>query len=123
MDKKFLKHGLAGLAVFAVVCALFGAAVMLLWNWLLPALFGLPPIGYPQAVALLVLTRILFGGVGAGFLGAGHLFGVHARHSNPFREKWLAMSDEERKDFWAHHHDFFQEHSKMDKTREDNEGK
>ena len=49
---------------------LFGELVMHLWNWLLPALFGWHPIGFWQALGLLVLCRILFGGFGGH--GAGH---------------------------------------------------
>ena len=38
--------------------------VMALWNWLMPALFfGVKEIGYLQAVGILVLSKILFGGV------------------------------------------------------------
>ncbi|MDR1444830.1 MAG: hypothetical protein LBI94_08120 [Treponema sp.] len=121
MIYRFFMRGLAGAAVCVLVCALFGAAVMLLWNGLMPALFGLPSIGYLQAAALLVLARILFGGMGGAFLRGRHVFG--GSHDNPFREKWLAMSDAERKEFWTHHHDFFRERSRADKPREDDAGK
>ena len=43
-----------------------GGIVMLLWNWLLPALFGLPRITLLQGFGLLALGRILFGGFGGG---------------------------------------------------------
>jgi hypothetical protein len=48
---------LAGLA-FAVV---FGIFVKLLWNWLMPGVFGLREITYVQAIGMIVLARILFG--------------------------------------------------------------
>ena len=41
-----------------------GEVVKLLWNWLLPALFGVPAITFLQSLGLLVLCRIVFGGVG-----------------------------------------------------------
>lgn len=41
-----------------------GAIVQQLWNWLLPALFGWPHVTFWQALGLLVLCRILFGGLG-----------------------------------------------------------
>jgi hypothetical protein len=43
---------------------LFGlsAAVMLLWNAVLPYVLPMKPINYWQAMGLLVLCRILFGG-------------------------------------------------------------
>jgi hypothetical protein len=101
----------AGMGVFALVSAVFGLAVMLLWNWLFPAIFGLPKINYIQAVGLFALTRILFsgiGGLGYGRRGHGNFpFGDESRRHNPFREKWLNMSEEERVDFLKHHHNPF----------------
>jgi hypothetical protein len=43
-----------------------GEVVMHLWNWLLPALFGWRTITFWQALGLLLLCRILFGGLGHG---------------------------------------------------------
>lgn len=53
--------GLIGAVVFAF---LFGYFVMLLWNWLMPALFGLAIIGYWKAVGIVLLARLIFGGFG-----------------------------------------------------------
>jgi hypothetical protein len=39
-----------------------GWVVMSLWNWLLPELFGIREIGYLQAMGVLLLSKILFGG-------------------------------------------------------------
>ncbi len=47
---------LVGLALLA----LLGWVVMLLWNWLMPDIFGLPSVSYWQAWGLLVLCWILF---------------------------------------------------------------
>ena len=44
--------------------ALCGWVVMLLWNWLMPTIFGLKTLTYWQAWGLLVLTSILFKGPG-----------------------------------------------------------
>lgn len=49
---------------FAVFVALGGWVVRALWNWLLPPLFGWHTITFWQALALLALCRILFGGFG-----------------------------------------------------------
>jgi hypothetical protein len=59
----------------AVGVAVAGLVVMGLWNWLTPDLFGWKPIGYLQALGLLVLSRILFGG----FRGHGHPGSIHDR--------------------------------------------
>jgi hypothetical protein len=55
------------MAVAAVVfipffLGLFGAVTMWLWNWLMPAIFKLPTIGFWQAVGILILSHILFRG-------------------------------------------------------------
>src|SRR5512141_2930694 len=76
---------------FAAFIALGGAVVMWLWNWLLPSLFGLPQIGFWQAVGLLALSRILLGGFG--FRGSSR--GGWRRHGG----HWERMTDEERERF------------------------
>ena len=76
--KRFLKwYYVVPLAIVAapILIALFilvgGGIVMLLWNWLLPSLFGWPQITLLQGFGLLVLCRILFGGFGKGGGGGG----------------------------------------------------
>lgn len=54
---------LAILAITAFV-VIGGQLVLHLWNWLLPPLFGFPQVTFWQALGLLVLCRILFGGFG-----------------------------------------------------------
>ena len=49
---------------FGLFIFIGGEVVKWLWNWLVPPLFGLPMISFWQALALLVLCRILFGGFG-----------------------------------------------------------
>jgi hypothetical protein len=43
---------------------LFGYVVMLLWNWLMPEIFGLKSLTYWQAWGVLALSCILFGKIG-----------------------------------------------------------
>jgi hypothetical protein len=50
-----------GMLLFAFIG---GELVKELWNWLLPPLFGLPQVTFWQALGLLALCRILFGGHG-----------------------------------------------------------
>lgn len=58
------------LSLVAAAIALAGFGVMLLWNWLMPPLTGWHSVTFVQAVGLLVLCRILFGGLrGRGFAG------------------------------------------------------
>lgn len=56
----------APLAILGILLFTFigGQIVLLLWNWLLPPLFGISQISFWQALGILVLCRILFGGFG-----------------------------------------------------------
>jgi hypothetical protein len=96
MEKFFYKTRLWGIPMLIVLLAGFAAVVMLLWNALMPAIAGLPAIDYLQAVGILALTRILFGGIGAGLAMGGH---PRLRDRNVFREKWMKMTPEEREEF------------------------
>ena len=57
---------IAPLAIVAIPLFIYigGEVVMHLWNWLLPPLFGWKMLTFWQALGLLVLCRVLFGGLG-----------------------------------------------------------
>ena len=50
------------------IAAVFGFTfvVMWLWNWLVPDIFNGPVLGYWQTLGLLVLSKIIFSGIGGG---------------------------------------------------------
>ena len=76
------------------VPAIFGTAVMLLWNWLMPSLFGLMTVTFWQALGLLVLCRILFGSL------SGWHHEAHQKHDRfHLRDKWQKMTFEQRVEF------------------------
>src|SRR5262245_28557846 len=78
------------------VIAGFGQAVLQLWNWLMPDVFGLRPISFWQAVGLMALSWILFGGLrGGGRFSRQWQDGW--RHG--MRERWEKMTPEEREKF------------------------
>ena len=56
----------------------FGAVVLGLWNWLMPSIFGLREISFAQALGLLALSWILFGGM-RGARGGRRCFRRHRR--------------------------------------------
>jgi hypothetical protein len=69
-----------GFAILGIgLLFLFGWVVMLLWNWLMPDIFGLKRLGYWQAWGLLVLSHILFKSFGSGH-GSGHSDRKRRRH-------------------------------------------
>jgi hypothetical protein len=88
--KWIIPAGTLGIALFT---AIGGTVVMLLWNWLLPTLFGLKPISFWQAIGVLALSRILFGGFR---LGGG---GSRSWSRRRMEERWERMTPEERETF------------------------
>jgi hypothetical protein len=79
--------------VILAAIAVLGAAVMVLWNLVMPAILaGSHAIDYPHSVGLLVLCRILFGG----FRGRGGW----RRHRH--WHGWAALTPEERERILRH---------------------
>ena len=70
--------------------AAMGLAVTVLWNLLMPAIFGLPIIGFWQALGLFVLARVLFGRFGS----PGHRIA-----KSRFAHGWRDLTPEERQRF------------------------
>jgi hypothetical protein len=92
MKARWVLRGLKFAVMAIAAVALFGFIVMTLWNWLAPALFDAHTISYWQALGLLVLSKILFGG----FRGRpGH--GGNWRRRMTAR--WEQMTPEEREKF------------------------
>ena len=89
MKRHWSLRGLKFLLFGALAATIFSFVVMWLWNWLMPAIFGLHAISFWRALGLLVLSKILFGG-------------FHGRHG--FGGDWRTrmtwdMSPEEREKF------------------------
>src|SRR5260221_11109954 len=78
-------------ALVAIAIVVFGVAVTHLWNHLLVSLFHFPLISFWQALGLMILGRLLFGGF-RGRPGGGHW----RRH---MMMRWEQMTPEQRKKF------------------------
>lgn len=85
-----------------LLVSVFGVVTMLLWNWLVPDLFNGPAITFVQALGLVVLSKILFSGLGKHgshcnqcHTGTGH----QPYWKNRFYEKFSHMNPEEREAF------------------------
>jgi hypothetical protein len=83
-----------GPLAIAAFIAIGGEVVLHLWNWLAPTLFGWRQINFWQALGLLVLCRILFGGWGGRGHGPGR--GGWRRGRD---ERWAQLTPEEREKF------------------------
>src|SRR5262245_7512829 len=94
-----------GMAVFIFIG---GEVVKLLWNSLAPPLFGLPVLGFWQALGILALGRLLFGGSGRhgrrhsgqrGLMMDRMADRAADRVADRFAERWQNMTPEERERF------------------------
>jgi hypothetical protein len=92
MRKRWIVLAPLILLAFPLFIAVGGEVVKYLWNWLLPPLFGWRLITFWQALGILALCRILFGG-----------FGCHGSGRPNFRrrmaERCEHMTPEERERF------------------------
>jgi len=77
-----------------VAVAAFSAVTMILWNELMPLIFHLPTISFWQALGLLILGRLFFGG--------GRPYGWWGRNRwrHGLQERLSKMSPEEREEFY-----------------------
>ncbi|WP_078062757.1 hypothetical protein [Solirubrum puertoriconensis] len=94
----WLLRSLRFLLFVAVFVSLASLAVMALWNWLMPAIFGLPFISFAQALGLLVLSKILFGGFRGGPAG-GWKARAQAHWRQNMEARMQGMTEEEREKF------------------------
>lgn len=77
----FLKIA-AGILVFGTAATYI---TMLLWNWLMPEIFGLTQITFWQALGLLLLSKLIFG-----FHKGGR------KHDHDWKKKWEKLPAERR---------------------------
>ena len=96
MKKKWIFLAPLALLGIALFIWLGGELVMHLWNWLLPTLFGWRQITFWQAVGLLALCRILFGGWSA---HGSQRSNMRRRMDRRMDERWERMTPEERERF------------------------
>ena len=98
MKKFWIKKGLMILVFGIIAILVFGLVVMSLWNAILPAVLGVKAISFIQALGILLLSKILFGGFGGGRNRGGW------RNKGKWMEmkdKFAGMTPEEREKFKA----------------------
>jgi hypothetical protein len=92
MRARWVIRGLKIAAIAMLAVTVFGFILMSLWNWLAPAVFGARTITFWQALGILVLSKILFGGFGGRPGHRGHW-------KDRMRGRWAGMTPEEREKF------------------------
>ena len=111
---RFMGLIIGGIVMAGLFAFIFGYFVMLLWNWLMPEIFGLTTINYWQAFGIIVLAKLIFG-----------IFG-HKDHHKPDDNKgkdffrnwvhngitpWKHHRQQKKENFnkWRYYDDFWQE--------------
>nr|WP_299382534.1 hypothetical protein [Allomuricauda sp.] len=88
--------------IFIALILLAVYVLMLLWNWLLPELFGIPTIGYWQAMGIMLLAKLIFG------------FGNHSSKKSNHKSRKRHKGDRfcrHKKEYskWHHYDQFWKE--------------
>jgi len=96
MKKFWIKKGLMILFFGAIAVTLFGFIVMGLWNGILVQVVSVKVITFWQALGILLLSKILFGG----FHGRGRWRGSQA-WKEKMKQRYDNMTPEEREKFKA----------------------
>ena len=56
----FIKNFLIGFVATLIFLSVICFPLMLLWNWLMPAVFGLPTLTFWQTAGLIIICHVLF---------------------------------------------------------------
>ena len=92
MVRRGVSHIARVLGIVIVAFVVFGFVTMYLWNWLMPAIFGLRTISFLQAIGLVLLSKILLSGARPPWAG-------RRRWRQQMEERWAQMTPEERERF------------------------
>ena len=116
--------------------SLAALVAMGLWNWLMPALFGLTIITFLQALGLILLAKLLFGSVGGRLFerfgargrmmcvpaGMGYGCGSHGASGEQWKEylqeRWQKSNPEQKEEFAKRHRCWFGKQVPSEKTSE-----
>lgn len=108
----FIGLVISRILIGVVFAFLLGGLVMLLWNWLIPVIFGLPSINYFQGFGLFILGKLLFGG----FHNPHHSKRAYPVHQRPPKNgvdenNWIPAEDYQN---WKHYRQYWRERGKED---------
>lgn len=118
--------GIIGIVIGGIALLLLATfAIMWLWNWLMPELFGLTTITYWQGLGIAALGRLIIGGFGGGGHKSDDVGHISCR--SEFRKEFKKEFDKEfDKEFektydewWEEKgKDNFKEYAKTQETKE-----
>lgn len=95
MKTNFCARAVKFIVLAALAMLVFGVVFMWLWNALIPQLFNGPEINYWQALGLLILSKIIFGGL----RGKSFCHHHHNHWKNRMYKRMENMTEEEKDQF------------------------
>ena len=117
---RYVLYFLGGVALAVIFAFVFGYFVMLLWNWLMPEIFGLGTITFWQSAGIILLIRLVFGNFKhpshhkpkhPDFGSHHHFAGGHFFKNKKIKEKFDEFTNS--KQDWKHYHEFWEEEGKQ----------
>jgi len=102
MKKIYFIQGIKMVLFTALAIVAVSYITMLLWNWLMPELFGLTTITWSQAIGILILSKIIFGfGKGKKCCGCNAKSKIqkHLGWKEKIKTRYENMSEEEKSKF------------------------
>ena len=105
---------IGGVVVSSIFALVFSWLVMFLWNWLMPSIFNLKTITYWQGFGIILLAKLLFGGIHHGCRKHHSRFMHHPRfhHGGSADEDEFVPCGDFRN--WKHYRQYWKERGKMD---------
>ena len=99
MKNWLIKKGFKVIVFCALFFVLIGGLTMALWNSLIPQLFNGPRITFIQAVGIIILSKILFGGFKPGWRGSKCSQEDKAQWKKRWEDKIASLSPEDKEKF------------------------
>jgi len=91
---------IVGIMIAGFFALIVGVLIMALWNWLMPAIFGLGTISFWQGFGIALLARLLFGGMGHQN-GQSQKTKIKQDMGHIHRQKFNWKLDEVYEEWWA----------------------
>jgi hypothetical protein len=104
---------IGGVVVASLFALVFGWLVMLLWNWLMPMLFGLKAITYWQGFGIIILSKLIFGGLCGHAKHRGPPLGGRYHHPWSVKDKSFFEPGGDRRN-WVYYREYWKERGKDD---------
>lgn len=116
-----IRHVIGGLIFAALFALIFAILVKLLWNGIMPAVFDLKTISFWQAFCMILLVKLIFGGMGSRYRyyhpGRSYYYSKDRRYLYKWMRNNYRFEDDElntmsRRKKWEYYRQYWQDEGK-----------